>query len=574
MQKTWHLMEADADKVRALTHSLCCHPVVATVLANRRLDSPEKAQAFLTASLSQLRPPTSLRDLDKAVQRIAGAITARENILLFGDYDVDGTTATSVLLEFLKTCGALVSWYIPHRLREGYGLKPRHIAEVAVPRQASLMITVDCGSASHAAVDAARAAGIDVIITDHHNLQDSLPEAVAVVNPKRSDCPSGLEHLAGVGVAFCLVIALRKHLRDNRFWEGRSEPNLRSLCDLVALGTIADMVPLLDDNRILAKAGLELISSARRPGLAALIETCGISNRPAEAEDVAYRIGPRLNAAGRVDHAGLSVELMTTDRMDTAREIARRLNILNANRQELEKGILADIDTILRRQPEMLERRTLVLAQPGWHDGVIGVVASRVLERYYRPVVLIALKGDEGHGSARGIPGIDLHACLTACGAHLEDLGGHALAAGLRVRTDRLPAFQQAFEEAVLSRSAPEVFIPRIAIDAVLNFDEISENLVDQLESLMPYGSGNPEPLFLAPEVAVVSSAWVGNNHRRMTLRQPGRGAEVCLQAIQFNADPGSAAQSRFARLAFKLRWNRWNGSRTVQLVVEEVAAV
>ena len=573
MKKNWHLMDANADTVRALTHSLCCHPVLAAVLANRRLDSPEKAQAFLNASLSQLRPPTSLKDLDKAVHRIARAITAGENILLFGDYDVDGTTATSVLLEFLKTCGARVSYYIPHRLKEGYGLQPRHMAEVAAPRQASLMITVDCGSGSHAAVDAARAAGIDVIITDHHNLPDTLPAAVAVVNPKRRDCPSGLEHLAGVGVAFCLAIALRKHLRDNRFWEGATEPNLRSLCDLVALGTIADMVPLIEDNRILAKAGLELISSTRRPGLVALIEACGISNRPAEAEDVAFRLGPRLNAAGRLDHAGLSVELLTTDRMDTARELAQTLNTLNASRQELEKGILADIDAIVRRQPEMLERRTLVLAQPGWHEGVIGVVASRVVERYYRPVVLIALKGDEGRGSARGIPGIDLYACLAACDAHLEDLGGHVQAAGLRVKANSLPAFQLAFEEAVRSVSGPEIFIPSIAIDAVLNFEEISEDLVDQLESLMPYGSGNPEPLFMARDVAVVSSTWVGNNHRRMTLRQPGRGAEVSLRAIQFNADPGSATQTRFARMVFKLRWNRWNGSRTVQLAVENVAS-
>jgi single-stranded-DNA-specific exonuclease len=447
------------------------------------------------------------------------------------------------------------------------------MAEVAVPRQASLMITVDCGSGSHAAVDAARAAGIDVIITDHHNMPATLPAAVAVINPKRRDCPSGLEHLAGVGVAFCLAIALRKHLRDNRFWEDRAEPNLRSLCDLVALGTIADMVPLLEDNRILAKAGLELISSTQRPGLVALIEACGISNRPAEAEDVAFRIGPRLNAAGRLDHAGLSVELLTTDRMDTARELAQTLNTLNASRQELEKGILTDIDAIVRRQPEMLERRTLVLAQPGWHEGVIGVVASRVVERYYRPVVLIALKGDEGRGSARGIPGIDLYACLAACDAHLEALGGHVQAAGLRVKTDSLPAFQLAFEEAVRSVSGPDVFIPSIAIDAVLNFEEISEDLVNQLESLMPYGSGNPEPLFMARDVAVVSSTWVGNNHRRMTLRQPGRGAGVSLRAIQFNADPGSATQTHFARMTFKLRWNRWNNSRTVQLVVENVAS-
>jgi single-stranded-DNA-specific exonuclease len=570
MEKRWHILTPEPAVVSALRESLGCHPVVATLLANRRLESPEQAQSFLNASLSQLRPPTGLKDLAPAVERMARAVTSGESILLFGDYDVDGTTATAVLFEFLRACGASVTYYIPHRLKEGYGLQARHISEVAVPRRAALLITVDCGSGSYAAVEAARTAGVDVIITDHHTIGEQLPKALAVINPKRKDCTAGLDRLAGVGVAFCLALALRKHLRDLGFWKDRAEPNMRSLCDMVALGTIADMVPLLEENRILAKAGLELIGSGRRPGLVALMDAAGISNRPADSEDVAFRLGPRLNAAGRVDHAGLAVDLLTTDRLDTARQIAQTLNALNANRQDIERGILADIQTVISRQPELLKRRTLVLAHAGWHEGVLGIVASKVMDRYYRPVVLIGLSGGSGRGSARCIPGIDLYACLSACQAHLEELGGHMQAAGLKISEAQLPAFRQAFEEAVRQATGPDLFTPTLAIDAELDLGEISEDLVDQLETLMPFGTGNPEPLFMARDVLVVSSSRVGQHHRRLMLRQASGPAHQALRAIHFHVDAPSASQDRFERLVFKLRWNRWNGNRTIQLVIEE----
>ncbi len=570
MKTRWNLLAADESVVARLMQALHCHPAVAAALANRRIDSPEKAHTYLNASLAELRPPTGLIDIDKAVARLARAVTAGETILLFGDYDVDGTTATAVLLDFLRTCNANVSYHIPHRLREGYGFQPRHVAEVAVPRGATLLITVDCGSGSHSAVAAARAAGIDVIVTDHHNLEEPIPEAVAVVNPKRRDCPSGLSALAGVGVAFCLVICLRKHLRERRFWEGRTEPNLRALCDLVALGTIADMVPLVADNRILARAGLDLLGGIRRPGLAALMEASGIVDRRAGAEDVAFRLGPRLNAAGRVGHGSLSVELLTTDDMGRARNLAQQLNALNTRRQELEKQILNDIDALIRSRPDLLERRGLVFAGQGWHEGVIGVVASRIMERYYRPVVVIALKGSHGRGSARGIPGMDLYACLAACQARLEELGGHRLAAGLRIAADQVAGFQAAFEQSVRCACRPELYTPILPIDAEVNFGDVTEALADQLESLMPYGAENPEPLFLTRDVVVVSSTRVGAGHRRMVLRQAPPFGGPSLQAIQFNAALDQEEPSRFERMAFKVRWNHWNGTRSLQVLVAD----
>nr|MCU0540045.1 single-stranded-DNA-specific exonuclease RecJ [Desulfobacterales bacterium] len=571
MEKHWNVAAPDEAVVARLREALGCHRAVAAVLANRGLDSPEKVLSFLNASLSELRPPTELKDIDKAAARLARAVIAGEQILLIGDYDVDGTTATALLFEFLRGCRARVSYYIPDRLREGYGFQPQQIAAVASPRGATLLVTVDCGSGSHSAVAAARAAGIDVIITDHHILGGELPAAVAVVNPKRADCPAGLSHLAGVGVAFCLVVTLRKHLRERGFWQGRPEPNLRVFCDLVALGTIADMVPLVTDNRILAKAGLELIGSIRRPGVAALMEASGILHRRAGVEDVAFRLGPRLNAAGRIGHGSLAVELLTADGMERARELARRLDDLNGRRQELEKQVLKEIEDRIRRQPELLARRSLVFAGTGWHEGVVGVVASRIMERYYRPVVVIALNGDHGRGSARGLPGMDLLACLDACRDRLEELGGHLQAAGLRLAADQLEAFQAAFEESVRRCCPPSLFTPYLTIDAELSLSDITGELADQLEALTPCGIGNPEPLFMDRNVTIVSSARVGTGHRRMVLRSACPAGAPRLQAIQFHAGPEENQPDAFSRMAFRVRWNHWNGTRRLQLVVDAV---
>jgi single-stranded-DNA-specific exonuclease len=569
MERNWELMTPDPAAVAGLRAALGCHPVLAAVLVNRGVTSPEQADAFLNPSLSRLRPPTGLQDLEKAVRRIGQAILGREKILLFGDYDVDGATATVVLLEFLKACGAPVSYYIPHRVEEGYGFQPAHVARAVIPSGARLMITVDCGSGSREAVAAANAAGIDVIVTDHHNLPPELPDALAVVNPKRPDCRSGLAALAGVGVAFCLVIALRRHLREMGFWSQRPEPNLKALCDLVALGTLTDMVPLVEDNRILTRAGIELIREGGRPGLVALSEASGISGRSIDSDDIAYRLGPRLNAAGRIDHASRAVELLTAPDLAAARRTASALNALNVQRQALERDILAEIEAVLRREPERLQRRALVLARPGWHDGVLGIAASKVMDRYFRPVVLIGLRDGFGRGSARSIPGIDVFACLSACREHLQAAGGHSQAAGLRLAADRVPHFSEAFEEAVRRQGGADAFVPRTRIDAVLDFEAIDAGLADALERLMPFGNGNPEPVFMAKSVSAIRSAPAGSENRRLVLVQPRTPAGAGLKAVQFNRPHQPHQPLAFDRIAFRLRWNRWNGHRSLQLLLE-----
>jgi single-stranded-DNA-specific exonuclease len=571
MEKHWHMLNPDPEKIKELSRKLRCHPVIAGVLINRNIHNLQAAMDFLNTSLSNLRSPFSLMDMAAAIRRIDRAITANEKILIFGDYDVDGVTATVILLNFLRSTGADVSYYIPHRVTEGYSIQPGHISHFARPHKISLIITADCGSDSHQAVSAAKKSGIDMIITDHHTITENIPPALAVINPKRRDCPADLQNLAGVGVAFFLLICLRTHLREKGFWQQRPEPNLKNYCDLVALGTVADMVPLVEENRILCKAGLELIHTGRRPGLKALLEASAIPGDFLDADDIAFRLAPRLNAAGRMDHAARAVELLTAKDMDSAREKARTLNLLNQKRRQLEQGILADIQRFIENNASLLQQRSLVLASQGWHAGVLGIVASQISNAYYRPVVLINTREGMGMGSGRSVAGLNLYDALASCRPYLENFGGHSMAAGLKIREENIADFQNAFESVIRRISQPEDSTPALPIDSELDFDTISDALIDELESLMPFGIGNPEPLFMATNVSVVSSKIVGKNHRRMTLRQSLTPNRPTFQAIQFNAESQVSTKQNFSRIVFKLRWNRWKNRKTVQLMIEDM---
>ncbi|MDM8526449.1 single-stranded-DNA-specific exonuclease RecJ, partial [Desulfococcaceae bacterium HSG8] len=567
MNKNWNILQPDIKAAEEIREALQCSPVIAAVLVNRRIVSPEDASRFLNPSLQNLRSPFSIKDMDVAVRRIHTAITRNERILIFGDYDADGVTATTILFEFLRYAGADVSYYIPHRVTEGYSLKPGHISDYASPNHISLIITVDCGSKSHEAVSAASEAGIDIIITDHHTISGDPPRALAIVNPRRRDCTAGFDNLAGVGVAFYLMVCLRKYLREKDFWQNRPEPNLKHFCDLVAIGTIADVVPLGDENRILSKTGLEVIGSALRPGVKALIRSCGISGHSVDTDDIAFRMAPRLNAAGRIGHAKDAVALLTTDDAEDAKKIASSLNQMNQRRQEIEKKMIEEISDCLKASPHLLMQKTLVLSDPRWHEGVLGIAASKIVEKYFRPVILISTKNGLGKGSGRSIPFIDLHTGLVACSGDLEFFGGHSMAAGLTIRTENIPLFQKNFEKTVREMTGNRDFLQTISIDYELNFNNISDGLINELESLEPFGEGSREPLFMTRNVRVVSSRIVGKNHRRMKLKQ---GSGRIMEAIHFNIDPDTM-KGRFDQMAFRLRWNRWNGRKTAQIIVEEV---
>lgn len=399
MDRTLEIPTLDRSRIAKLNAALKCHPVLSTLLINRDITDSQTAIDFLQPSLKNLRPPHDLCDIASAVQRIAAAIEKGQKILVFGDYDVDGVTATCLLIEFLEMVGARVTYYIPHRVREGYSLNTTHIHNGTVPADTGLVITVDCGVSSRDAVAAAAKTGIDVIITDHHTITKPLPEAIAVINPNRADCCSGLGMLSGVGVVFYLVIALRKELRTNGHFKNIPEPNLKKLCDLVALGTVADMVPLLLENRILTAVGLDVINNGTRPGLKQLIEASRIRNGKVYSEDIAFRLAPRLNAAGRLNHASEAVELLRAIEDDPAAQMATALDDLNSERRKIERTTSKDIEKLLARSPAYLNRPAIVLSSPAWHPGITGIVAARLARQYHRPVLLVSMPADIGKGS-------------------------------------------------------------------------------------------------------------------------------------------------------------------------------
>jgi len=570
MKKEWQILQPGIHLVEKLCEILNCHPAVASILINRNVSSTEDISNFFNTSLSRLSPPFSIKDMDVAVDRISAAIERKEKILIFGDYDVDGITATTILLEFFRSAGADASYYIPHRITEGFGLKTDHISNYALPNGINLIITVDCGSDSHDAVKAAIDAGIDVIVTDHHIISDTIPPALAVVNPKRNDCPSGFHDLAGVGVALYLLICLRKKLRDTNFWQNRPEPNLKRYCDLVALGTLADMVPLTYENRILSTAGMRMIRSTGRPSLNALIEVCEINKHTIDSDDIAFYLAPILNSAGRIDHASTAVELLCASDTQTARKIAHSLNRLNQNRRSIENTILTQVNDHLKNNPHLLLKNTLVLAHRNWHLGILGIVASRIMKKYFRPVVLITTADGIGKGSARSIPEINLYEGLSACADDIETFGGHSTAAGLEIKAGKIDRFKIHFENVVNRMAKSSVFKPKIAIDYKLDFADISNKLMDELESLKPFGTGNPAPLFMTENVRIVSSKIVGQNHRSMVLDQSGKKSGNPLHAIQFNIDTRIPLTDNFDRIAYRLRWNRWSRSKKAEVVIEE----
>jgi len=572
MKKKWHVLTPDPTQVGALSDALRCQPAVAAALVNRGISNADLAEAFLRPSFADVRSPFLMKDANRAVERILLAVRRHEKVLIFGDYDADGVTATALLFEFLTYLGADVHCHIPDRMTEGYGLSQEYIEAHAIPDGVDLVITVDCGISSHDAVDAAHAAGIDVIITDHHEPPPSTPAALAVLNPKQVDCPSGFSWLAGVGVAFNLVLALRKRLRDEGYWENRQEPNLKAACDLVALGTVGDMAPLIGENRIYVKAGLEVLASDSRPGVRALLGVSKLTNRRLSTRDLAFRLAPRLNAPGRLFHASSALTLLTTPSIETARVIAQELDHQNAKRQEIENDILTEIRQWLEENPKLLDQRALVLDKRGWHQGVVGIVASRLVAQYERPAVVIAVTDGIGRGSARSPDGFDLHEGLELCSRHLEKFGGHKAAAGLTVKAENIPAFRTEFERVVGQKTRPQDFVPEVLVDWEISASDVSAELADELEALAPFGAGNPEPVFMISDIDLLSARRVGAHHLQMTFRPsyPSKAnQDKPLDAIIFRQTREVPQSGNRCRVACHVRWNRWRDKKKIQLVVK-----
>jgi len=497
------------------------------------------------------------------VERLITAAYRGEAVAIYGDYDVDGTTAAAVIYHFLKELGLKPLAVFPHRERDGYGFHP-HLLPPLKEQGVRLIVTVDCGISGHAACEAAREMGLEVIVTDHHEIPERLPEALAVINPKRTESRYPERHLAGVGVAFALVRALRQALYQRGYFEGRQVPNLKRYLDLVALGTIADIVPLTGENRLIAWFGLEELSQTKRPGLCALKSVAGLENQSVGVTEVIYRLAPRINAAGRLKEASLAFRLLTTEDEDEARRLAEELHRLNAERQRVEERILREA---LKQAEEHLreERFSLVLAGEDWPVGVIGIVASRLQELFYRPVILLSREEELIRGSGRSIPEVNLFECLRRCAEHLLRFGGHPAAAGLKLSPEKLEDFSAAFEHAVREALSGELVPPTLCLDAWVKVPEILEpSFLEGYLRLAPFGPGYPEPVFALRGFEVRQPRIVKEKHFKFFLWQEGLG----LEAIAFGL--GNLPQA-IRELAASLDFSDFQGRRYVQLVVRDL---
>ncbi len=578
-EKKWKLRPCYPEVQQLLSPQLGISPLLSQLLASRNIKTPEEAEIFLSPKLSNLHSPFLMKDMEKAVERICEAVKCQEEIVLYGDYDVDGITGTSILLIFLKALGAKVSFFIPDRIREGYGL---HVEELQRIKEngAQLLITIDCGSSDIEQVQFAQQQGMDVIITDHHEVPNILPPAYAMLNPQQKDCHFPFALLAGVGVVFNLLMALRKTLRDRGFWKGQTVPNLKEYLDLVALGTIADVVPLIDENRILVKYGLRQLTEGSRIGIEALKEVCGLLSTTITSSLVAFRLSPRINAPGRLSQARQSVILLTTDDYQEAQRIALLLEQENTSRQQIESRIVKEAYVLIEADPQLKERDSIVLASSKWHPGVIGICASRLLDRYNRPSILISCdeKRGIGRGSARSSETFHLYEGLEECKHLLKSYGGHHSAAGLTIELGKLKEFQTLFNKVVSEKFTEKDFISSIDIDTEVSLKEISERLIKEISWLEPFGNCNPEPTFSSFELDSYISREVGKGHLKLKIKEDSlfydaigfNLAEQSLPFLQAPADSSSNTRSKI-KIAFIPQINTWQGIKSVQLKVKDI---
>ena len=540
--------------VLALAERLSLPLALAALLVQRGHTEAEAARAYLRPALGNLSDPATLAGLPEALETITAAVAAGRTILVHGDYDVDGQCATALLTRALRAAGVRVVPFVPHRLRDGYDFGPAGLL-AAQAAGASLVITADCGITAVDTVRAARAAGIGVVVTDHHLPGDELPPALAVIDPQRPDDTSGLTTLCGTGIAFKLVQALVPALG--------LPPNFPYyLLDLVALATVADVVPLQGENRILVKHGLRLMADSAWPGVRGLVEASGLAGKEVRAGHVGFILGPRLNAAGRIGDAMEGLRLLLSDDPGEAATLAQRLEGLNTERQALDQRILEEALSQVERSADLDRDAGFVLAGDGWHPGVVGIVASRVVERYGRPAFLIAFDGDVGKGSGRSISRFDLHAALLACGDLLERYGGHHMAAGLTIRRGNLDAFRERFASITRERLTPEELGPEQRVDLEVGLSDMTHELERLCRYLEPCGTGNASPVFGVRGIRLSARSRVGNGHLKGLLddgryRLPAIGFQWADRVPWLGESPVDAA--------FRLECNEWNGQITLQ---------
>lgn len=551
--KLWVFRDIDPVQRAELAQALSISSATASLLLGRGVTTIDEASAWLSAV--RTHDPFLIPDMDAAVDRLHRAVSHRERVCFYGDYDVDGMSATSVYLSFFRGLGADVRAYVPHRLREGYGLNEGAVRRLAADG-VTLLVTSDCGTTAHREITLANQLGMDVVVTDHHQSDEQMPPALAVMNPHRRDAHYPFTGLCSAGLAYKVASAYQSKY-------GAGAVPLESLLDLVALATIADVVPLQDENRAFVRDGLAQISRGARCGIRALKQAAGVT-RDCTADTVAFRLGPRLNAAGRLADAMIGVQLLTTESEAEAKRLAEHLEQLNRARQELEARTM---DEALAQLDGREVPAAVVLASRGWHLGVVGIVAARLMERFHRPAIVIAVHDDGvGKGSARTVPGFDLFQGLTACRQDLLAFGGHPSAAGLTIREERIPAFAERFAAVVAEWTQVSQSVPTLHLDSEVTLEEITLQLLRELGTLHPFGAGNPEPMFAVKRLDILQARVVAEKHLKMTVRQ---GRSLPFDSIGFgmrSLEEQGVSLNMPVDVAFTPELNHWNGYDRIQL--------
>lgn len=558
MQKRWKILKADEAKIEALHQSLKIHPVLCKIFVQRGIETFHQAKDFFRPQLKDLPSPWLMKDMEKAVERILAAINNNERILIYGDYDVDGTTSVASMYQFLKKIYSTLDFYIPHRYREGYGISKAGI-DFAKENGFTLIISLDCGIKSADLIAYAKELGIDFIVCDHHLPDEILPPAVAILNPKQQGCNYPYKELCGCGVGFKLIQALAERLN-------LPQESTFEYLDLLATAIAADIVPMTGENRILAFHGLIKANKNPNYGIKALAKLSGLV-KELHITNLVFMIAPRVNAAGRMDDARKAVQMFVAESEEEALQYAEMLHSDNTDRKEADKTITEEALSLINENENWKNRKSTVVFQPHWHKGVVGIVASRVIETYYRPTVVLTQSGEYAAGSARSVPGFNLYEAIHACKEHLLGYGGHFAAAGMTLELDQVNAFREKFEEVVSSTITAEQLIPEIIIDAEISLKDIKQSFYDIISQMEPFGPENLRPVFIIKNV--IDNGWskiVKEQHIRFSIK----GDNVTITGIGF----GMAAkfpileQKKPVDIVFTIDENEWNGSTSLQLKV------
>ncbi|MCI9015609.1 MAG: single-stranded-DNA-specific exonuclease RecJ [Clostridia bacterium] len=558
MNKKWELCNTNAEKIDNICNKFKINKLIATILVNRGIINEKDIKIFLEPTREDFYNPFLLPDMEKAVERIIKAIQKNEKILIYGDYDVDGITSTSVLKKFLSKRGANVSQYIPNRLEEGYGLNIETIKEISQEGY-TLMITVDCGISGIEEVEFANDLGIETIITDHHETLETLPAALAVINPKRKDSEYPFNQLAGVGVVFKLIqaIGIKLNLEEKEYLQ---------YLDLVCIGTISDIVPLVDENRVIAKLGLKLVNVTKNLGLKYLLQAAGY--KQIDSNTISFGIAPRVNACGRMGHASEALQIFLSEDEQEVKRLTEKLNEYNKIRQDTERKIVEEALSKIEKNKEQLNS-AIILGSENWHHGVIGIVASKITEMYFKPSILLCFEEDMAKGSGRSIPGFDLHKALCKCSSCLEKYGGHGMAIGLTLKKEKFDEFKQKFEK-IANKSKISEILPIIYIDTEISAQDMTTDIVKQLKQLEPFGEANKMPLFIYKGLKINSiRALTEGKHLKLTLKDDN----VIIDAIGFNM--GNLVEDYLIGdkidIVGSLEINSFNGIETVQINLRDL---